>query len=161
MADRIQIRRDTAANWTTSNPTLADGEIGLEKDTGKFKAGNGSTAWNSLNYISAPGIFDSIVTPAKLHDEFKTTVALTGTAVDWTAGLRFTKTITGATTLTFSNLHIGVKLLEITGDYAVTLPAGFVYAGGTRPATGPALIQVVCTDTSTPAGWYIILKDES
>jgi hypothetical protein len=50
MAQRIQIRRDTAANWTSANPTLAQGEIGLETDTGKFKFGDGSTAWTGLSY---------------------------------------------------------------------------------------------------------------
>ena len=47
---RIQQRRDTAANWTSVNPTLADGEFGIEKDTRKFKIGDGTTAWNSLGY---------------------------------------------------------------------------------------------------------------
>ena len=44
----IQVRRDTAANWTSTNPTLAAGEMGFETDTGKLKIGNGSTAWTSL-----------------------------------------------------------------------------------------------------------------
>ena len=49
---RILIRRDTAANWTANNPTLAAGEFGHETDTGKLKLGTGSTAWNSLGYQS-------------------------------------------------------------------------------------------------------------
>ena len=54
MAIRIQIRRDTAANWTSTNAALYPGEIGIETDTKKFKigpvAGGGavSTAWNSI-----------------------------------------------------------------------------------------------------------------
>lgn len=47
---KLQVRRDTAANWTSTNPTLASGEIGFETDTLKFKVGNGSTAWTSLKY---------------------------------------------------------------------------------------------------------------
>lgn len=47
---QIQVRRDTAANWTSTNPTLASGEMGFETDTLKFKIGNGSTAWTSLAY---------------------------------------------------------------------------------------------------------------
>jgi hypothetical protein len=47
---QIQTRRGTAASWTSTNPTLAAGEIGFETDTGKFKIGNGSTAWASLAY---------------------------------------------------------------------------------------------------------------
>jgi len=50
MADVIQIRRDTASAWTSANPTLASGELGLETDTGKLKLGDASTAWNSLAY---------------------------------------------------------------------------------------------------------------
>ena len=49
---KILHRRDTAANWTTANPTLSAGEIGFETDTLKFKIGNGSTAWTSLTYQS-------------------------------------------------------------------------------------------------------------
>lgn len=55
MPVQIQFRRDTAANWTSTNPTLAIGEIGLETDTSKWKLGNGSTAWNSLAYAYASG----------------------------------------------------------------------------------------------------------
>lgn len=54
MPVQIQLRRDTAANWTTANPTLAAGELGLETDTAKYKIGTGSTAWNSLSYSSLP-----------------------------------------------------------------------------------------------------------
>lgn len=50
MADKIQLRRDTAANWTSSNPVLADGEIGLERDTDKFKVGNGVDNWATRPY---------------------------------------------------------------------------------------------------------------
>lgn len=52
MAVQIQWRRDTAANWTAANPTLAQGEAGLETDTGRFKLGDGATAWNSLAYFT-------------------------------------------------------------------------------------------------------------
>ncbi len=55
MADRIQIRRDTASNWTTANPTLAQGELGIETDTLKVKAGNGSSAWTALSYLIDTG----------------------------------------------------------------------------------------------------------
>jgi len=48
----MQQRRDTAANWTSSNPTLLAGEIGIESDTNKIKIGTGSTAWTSLSYTT-------------------------------------------------------------------------------------------------------------
>jgi len=55
MTSRLQNRHDTAANWTSNNPTLAVGEIGLETDTAKYKMGDGSTAWNSLAYAYTAG----------------------------------------------------------------------------------------------------------
>ena len=51
MATKLQIRRDTASNWTSANPTLSAGELGFETDTSKLKIGNGSTAWTSLGYF--------------------------------------------------------------------------------------------------------------
>jgi hypothetical protein len=53
MAVQIQTRNGTAAQWTSANPTLMAGEIGAETDTGRFKVGNGSTAWNSLGYAAS------------------------------------------------------------------------------------------------------------
>jgi prophage tail gpP-like protein len=54
MPVKIQFRRGTAAEWTSANPTLLAGELGLETDTNKFKIGNGATAWTSLSYSSLP-----------------------------------------------------------------------------------------------------------
>lgn len=50
MAIKILLRKDTAANWTTANSILAEGEMGIEKDTKKYKIGDGVTNWNSLAY---------------------------------------------------------------------------------------------------------------
>ena len=50
MSTRIRLRRDTAANWTSNNPTLTTGEMGYETNTGKFKIGDNTTAWTSLPY---------------------------------------------------------------------------------------------------------------
>lgn len=47
---RIQLRHDTATNWTTANPILAEGEVGVETDTNKFKIGDGITTWSELAY---------------------------------------------------------------------------------------------------------------
>ena len=55
---RIQLRRDTAANWTAVNPVLLAGEAGYETDTGAFKIGNGSTAWSSLPYANGNRLQD-------------------------------------------------------------------------------------------------------
>lgn len=47
-------RRDTASNWTSNNTVLLAGEFGYETDTKKFKIGDGTTTWQSLDYIPIP-----------------------------------------------------------------------------------------------------------
>jgi hypothetical protein len=53
MPKTLQLRRDSAADWTSNNPTLSEGEIGYETDTGKVKIGDGSTTWTSLDYLDS------------------------------------------------------------------------------------------------------------
>ena len=48
---RIQLRRATAASWTSVNPILALGEVGIETDTYRLKVGNGTTQWSGLPYF--------------------------------------------------------------------------------------------------------------
>lgn len=52
MAFRIQLRRDTKANWAANNPVLLLAEFGYEYDTGKAKIGDGVNPWNDLPYFS-------------------------------------------------------------------------------------------------------------
>jgi hypothetical protein len=52
MPVQIQMRRGTTSQWSTANPTLAGGEVGVDTTLTKFKVGNGSTAWNSLGYAT-------------------------------------------------------------------------------------------------------------
>lgn len=50
MAQQIQNRRDVSTIWTSANPILGQGEIGLETDTLRFKWGDGFTPWIGLQY---------------------------------------------------------------------------------------------------------------
>jgi len=50
MAVQIQLRNDTASNWSSENPLLAQGEVGIELDTKRQKVGNGIDQWNDLSY---------------------------------------------------------------------------------------------------------------
>jgi len=45
---KIQLRRDTAANWASSNPVLAAGEVGWDSTNTQLRIGDGSTAWATL-----------------------------------------------------------------------------------------------------------------
>jgi hypothetical protein len=98
---QIQIRRGTASQWTSANPTLASGEFGYESDTGKFKIGTGSTAWTSLSYQGA-GTVTSITAGTGLSGGAITTsgtIAIdTATTVDVSTAQTLTnKTLTSPT----------------------------------------------------------------
>ena len=66
MAVRFQLRRDTAANWASANPTMALGEPGVETDTLKVKVGDGVTPWNSLSYSITKDFADLDNTPTTI-----------------------------------------------------------------------------------------------
>jgi len=69
---RIQIRRDTKANWLAAPSVvgrgiLREGELGFEIDTGMVKVGDGSTAWAGLAYLSGgPGTGSDLAAPTEV-----------------------------------------------------------------------------------------------
>lgn len=77
----VRLRRDDAAAWTDDNPTLAAGEVGLELDTGKFKWGDGTTAWSDLAYIGGGGGGVGAAIVRKFPFAYDTPDLLTGHAV--------------------------------------------------------------------------------
>jgi len=116
---QIQVRRGTAAEWTSANPTLASGEQGFETDTLKLKIGNGSTAWYSLAYVAtgASGTVTSITAGTGLSGG---TITSTGTiAIDATVA-----TLTGTQTLTNKTLtdpKINLAFDAETASYTAVL----------------------------------------
>jgi hypothetical protein len=154
MADLIQIRRDTAANWTSANPVLAQGELGAETDTSKIKIGDGSTAWSSLAYlIDAGGYLTATSTNTLTNKTIRDTVyALSGTAFDATNGAVQTKTLAANTTFTDS-LSSGdaiVLQLEAGASYTVTWPTmTWVTSGGNVAPTLTAKDTLVFWKVST------------
>jgi hypothetical protein len=87
MAVRIQLRRDTTANWETHNPTLAQGEMALELDNDTLepfalKVGNAVDEWADLPYFYKQGDgsrqiidFDAEI---KLDDLYASFVSISG-----------------------------------------------------------------------------------
>lgn len=70
----FKFKRAEAAVWTSKNPVLERGEPGFEIDTGKLKIGNGTSDWNSLNYI---GGSDDVTIDNKITEAFDNFVAQT------------------------------------------------------------------------------------
>jgi|TARA_R100001460_G_scaffold1402_2_gene5409 hypothetical protein len=104
VADLIQIRRDTASNWTSANPTLAQGELGIETDTSKIKVGDGSTAWNSKTYLVDVG---SYITASSTDTLTNKTIAFASNTLTDVAGTTASQTIT--------NKNIVDKVYTLTG----------------------------------------------
>lgn len=71
----IQVRRDTATNWSSTNPTLAAGEIGYDSTNKLFKMGDGSTAWNSLGTMGTQGAEKAYAQSATATTVVNTTTA--------------------------------------------------------------------------------------
>ncbi len=127
MADIIQLRRDTAANWTTVNPILAQGEAGLETDTQKIKVGNGSSTWTALSYWSL-GTSGYVSASAAVFtgsiDEQVYTVSGTTPALDPSNGTIQVWTLTGASSPTDSILagEYITLMIDDGSAFAITWP---------------------------------------
>ena len=144
MATRMQQRRGTAAQWISTNagagPVLNAGEIGWESDTNKFKIGDGTNNWTSLDYFFDanstvnPAFGSSITFEGATDNAFETTVAVTDPTADRTITLPdatgtvvlldATQTLTNKTltspTLTTPNIGVASGTsLTLTGDLTV------------------------------------------
>lgn len=141
---QMQVRRGTAASWTSTNPTLAAGEWGLETDTGKTKIGDGSTAWASLAYtdnIVAAGTGISVSTSGKTATVTNTMATAIDAKGDLVAG-------TGADT--FSRLAAGTNEHRLVADSAQSTGLKYV-ADTTNYAIGAKgdLLVGTAADTVT------------
>ena len=104
----------------------------------------------ALTKVTAAVLNNDAVSYDKLGAEFTTAAAIAASDVDFSTAQVFTKTLTGATTLTFSNVQTGmVKDLVITGDFTLTLPASVKITSGTYDGTVSNLIQIVSTNGAT------------
>ena len=70
--EHIQLFRGTATDLASTNPVLLAGELAVETDTGRIKAGNGTSAYNSLEYTDKPHGLASETLTFVLDDEAET-----------------------------------------------------------------------------------------
>ena len=172
MASIIQIRRDTASNWTTANPILALGEMGAETDTSKIKIGDGVTAWASVPYLIDAGDYLTATSTNTLTNKTitfadntltgvaptatptltgvkETKVAMGANDIDLSAGNYFTYTLSGAQTLTVSNVassgSVSAFVLEVTngGSAGLSYFSGVTWAAATAPTLTAAGVDTL------------------
>jgi hypothetical protein len=89
MPNIIQLRRDTASDWTAAATVLASGELGMETDTLMFKVGDGSTAWASLSYYTGSLTLDAL-------DNVSITSNAAGEILKWTGSAWINQTLAEA-----------------------------------------------------------------
>lgn len=118
-------------------------------DVGSIIGGAGITASSATGDVTL-SITDDGVSYAKMGTEFTTAAVISASDVDFSSAQVFTKTLSGNTTLTFSNVSTGmVKDLVITGAYTLALPASVKTITGTYDGSVGNLIQIVSTNGAT------------
>ena len=117
MANRIQLRRDTTANWENINPILADGEPGYDIVTNQVRIGDGSTAWTGLtaNVINQRVTGSWTVTTGSADYSF--TVPINGTYTMWVRGNIPNGLIVWNATATVTNTNVPVIGQQFAWNY--------------------------------------------
>ena len=164
MASIIQFRRDTASNWTSNNPTLASGELGIESDTGQYKIGDGTTAWSSIsygigvlgtNFIDAKG--DLILGTA---DNTIARLAVGSNGQVLTADSSTSSCVKWVTNESITNWHEAVKLAT-----AAVLPNSPTYSNGTSGVgatlTAGSNARLVVDGANATAGDRVLVQDQA
>lgn len=179
---KIAIRNDTASNWTSANPTLLKGEIGIEIDTSQLKIGDGTTAWNDLDYFGGyitdilqnymtkadyAGTQDGYVAKAEVADKLTNPVTINGVSFDGSQNI----TVTDDTKipLTQKGAANGVATLGNDGlvpsaqlpSYVDDVVEGYYYDGQfyttadhtTQITPESGKIYVDITDPNSPTTW--------
>lgn len=159
MADRtinatLIMRNSTAATWTSQNPTLKLGELGVETDTRKFKVGDGATAWSSLKYGGGGNVEIKTAAPTTADKDYDVGTLWVDTSGK-VAYILFAKTDSAAT---------WVGLLDASGTVAVaeklktarniTLTGAVVSNTQTFDGSGDVTFTLVLANSGVAAGTY-------
>ena len=164
MASIIQFRRDTASNWTSNNPTLADGELGIESDTGTYKIGDGSTAWTSLGYgigVLGTGFIDAkgdLILGTADNTVSRLAVGSNGQVL--VADSSATTGVKWSSSDASNNWHTAVKLAS-----AAALPNSPTYSNGSSGVgatlTSGSDVRLVVDGVNATAGDRVLVQDQS
>ncbi len=152
MSSIIQVKRGTAAAWTSANPTLTAGEIGFESDTKKMKVGDGSTAWNSLGYTITDGDITGVTAGTGLSgggNSGAVTLSLSTPVSVANGGTGITSFGTGIATALGQN---------VTGSGSIVLGTSPTVSGATL--TNAVITQPLVTPTFSTNAYTLVLGDQ-
>jgi len=151
MASIIQIRRDIAINWTAADPILAQGELGIEIDTLRFKCGDGTSLWSELDYLIATGQTDTSSLATTGSNTFNGAQVITGSLV--VTGSVTATSFTGSYTGSFTGDGSGLTNLPVpsinTSSLATTGSNTF---NGAQVITGSLAGNVVAVSVASSTG---------
>jgi hypothetical protein len=172
MAIQIQFRRGTASQWTSANPTLAEGEMGIETDTDLFKIGDGSTAWTSLAYGGIQGVAgaagqngaDGADGADGINGDFSIAQIIENKSANYTltsadAGKFITNS--QAITITVQGIEVGKQVdffQNVSGQITFAAGAGITLssrAGLLKTAVQYSAVSVKCLATNS----YVLIGD--
>ena len=146
MPTKIQLRRDTAADWTSNNPTLSAGEFGWESDTNRFKIGDGSAAWNSLSYS------DTLKT---LGD-----ISVTGSTISAPSNGDLSLTTSGTGNVNVGEITVRGTTLSSSDSSSININEGLV-VDGTASISGQATLSGIAYPTSDGTANQFLKTDGS
>ena len=146
MATQIQLRRDTAADWTSNNPTLAAGEFGWESDSNRFKIGDGSAAWTSLSYA------DTLKT---LGD-----ILVNGSTISAPSNGDLTLTTSGTGNINLGEFIVNGTTLSSSDSSSININEGLV-VDGVLNSSGQATLSGLSYPTSDGSANQFLKTDGS
>ncbi len=172
----LKLRRDTATNWASANPVLAAGEAVIDSTANKIKLGDGTTAYNSLGYLTAgltlldednfssnsatsPPSQQSTKAYVDTADALKAN--LSGATYTGNIVLDNAKEIRLSETDANGSHYLGFKAPDsVTADVTFTLPDGAGSSGQYLQSNGSGTLSWASV-SSTPEGTAILSTSES
>jgi hypothetical protein len=144
---RIQVRRGTASQWTSANPTLAAGELGVESDTNLFKFGNGSTTWTALAYANNSDVAIGEISQDAINTALTMGAGLTKTYNDGSNTITITVDSSVVALKSYVDSAVTSHEADTTSVHGIQNTADLVYLTGAQTLTGKTLTSVVLDGT--------------
>lgn len=153
----IKFRRGTAAEWTSENPILAEGELGYETDTGKYKIGNGTHYWSTRPYYPTDTEMDVKLDEHEIatnpHPQYLQNAAAKATVGNLLTDNQASGTDASADTSGFS-VDIGATLASSTAEAHTQSRSLAVTLTTTGPSVATSVMGgVISGEVFTASAW--------
>lgn len=150
---RIQVRRGLASEWTSANPVLAAGEMGVETNTNLFKFGNGTSTWTALAYANNSDVAIGEISQDAINNALTLGAGLTKTYNDGANTITITVDTDVVSTKTFA-------ISEASAAQAAAIAAAAIDATSKAGAAQSAAIAAAATDASTKANDALLAAED-